>query len=238
MNDKTAVIICNGPSLRSVPDSWLDKYYTFGSNRVWLRYAPKHLTTVDVKMVYTAPLATSMIAGAARSEKVTFSKDVANILVPYYPDEEIPDGFEVLPWFNYFEGETTKLLLVFAPEPGTPLVSGGTVTYGMMQLAWRMGFRRLLIVGMNHTFRDPRGDHMHPDYNKEVGIPYEKEHTDPAVVGYGAGNWFWSEENFVKKTNIFYDVARRFFEKNGGEIINCTPDTKCTIFPVRDWRNF
>lgn len=237
MEDKTAVLICNGPSLRSVPNSWLDKYYTFGSNRVWLKYSPKHLTVVDVKMVHNKKLQLEMVEGMKGSELVTFSVDAAKLMQPHFPGG-FPENVSVLEWWNYYNEDGGKLLPVFAQKEGEPLVSGGTVTYGMLQLAWRRGFKNILIVGMNHTFRDPRGDHMDPRYNVDVGIPYEIENMDPKKVGRGAGKWFWSEENFVKKTNMFYAVAKAFYEKHGGTIINCTPDSLCPVFEKNDWRNY
>jgi hypothetical protein len=205
---------------------------------VWLKYNPQHLTVVDVKMVHNAKLQKEMVVGAAGSKEVCLSVDAAKQLERHYP-EGFPSNFEVLPWWNYYdENDHKRLLPIFAKGVGEPLVSGGTVTYGMLQLAWRKGFKNILIVGLNHTFRDARGDHFDARYNETVGIPYERENTDPQTTGRGAGKWFWSEENFVRKTNMFYEVARNFYEKYGGSIINCTPDTKCPVFEVDDWRNY
>ena len=235
---ETAVIICNGPSLKAVPNEWLDRFYTFGSNRVFLKYTPKHMTVVDVKMVHTAKLQKEMVIGLAGAEEVCLSVDSSKMLAKRYPDG-FPSNFEILEWWNYYDANNgNKLLPVFAKNPGEPLVSGGTVTYGMLQLAWRRGFKRILLVGLNHTFRDPRGDHFDSRYNEGVGIPYEKENTKDGEFGRGAGKWWWSEKQFVAKTNMFYYVASQFYAQNGGEIINCTPDTKCSVFPIDDWRAY
>jgi len=187
-------------------------------------------------MVHNAKLQKEMVKGLAKSEEVCLSKDAAKLLERYYP-EGFPANFEVLDWWNYYNADGGTLLPVFAQKKGEPLVSGGTVTYGMLQQAFRQGFRNILIVGLNHTFRDPRGDHFDPAYNVDVGIPYERENTDN-TASYGAGKWFWSETNFVKKTNMFYAVAQSAYKNHGGSIINCTPDTKCEVFPVGDWRDY
>jgi len=232
-NDDTAVVIANGPSLASVPNDWLSKYYTLGSNRVWLKYNPDLLALVDIKMVFTPKLQREARASFENSKDVFISEDASKYL--YKGRRVIPEHVKVTPWFNYYD-EDGKLLPVFSERPDQALVSGGTVTYGLLQLAWWKGFRRVLLVGLNHTFRDSRGDHFDDGYNNDVGIPYDRENIDD--YGHEPGKWFWSEENFVKKTNAFYDVARKFYAKNGGEIVNATPDSKCVVFPIDDWRNW
>jgi hypothetical protein len=200
-----AVVICNGPSLASVPNEWLDKYPTFGANRIFLKYSPDVLTILDLKMVHNSKLQEEAREGAKGSKEV-------------------------------FQGNLTASFSANPPE--SVLVSGGTVTYGMFQLAYWKGFRKILTVGLNHTFRDPRGDHFSSDYNREVSIPYDRENVVDGEVASEPGKWFWSEEAFVAKTDFFYGVAKELFEREGGWIKNCTPDTKCTVFDVEDWRDY
>ena len=227
--ETTAVVICNGPSLASVPNEWLDKYPTFGANRVWLKYSPDVLVTLDLKMVHNKILQDEMLEGMKGSKEVFLSPVAAQYL-------KNPKGVKVVKSWNNVIGDQGGLSPVFSSDPMELLVSGGTVTYGLLQFAYWKGFRRILLVGCNHTFRDSRGDHFDERYNKEVGIPYERENVEN--FGSGPGEWFWSETGFVEKVNMFYDVARQIFEKGGGEIINCTPDTKCPVFRIDDWRNY
>ena len=231
--NETAIVICNGPSLASVPNEWLDKYPTFGSNRVWLKYSPDVLVTLDLKMVHNEALQKEMYDGMMNSEEV-----FASPVVEQHMDKSVglPDHASVVKAWNNVIDDQGELSPVFSSDPTELLVSGGTVTYGLLQFAYWKGFRRILLVGCNHTFRDPRGDHFDERYNTEVGIPYEKENVEN--VGSEPGKWFWSEEGFVEKVNMFYDVARQIYEKGGGSIINCTPDTKCPVFTIDDWRNY
>ena len=37
---KTCLIIGNGPSLANVPNEFLERFFTFGSNRVYLKFTP------------------------------------------------------------------------------------------------------------------------------------------------------------------------------------------------------
>ena len=231
----TAVVICNGPSLASVPNEWLDQFPTFGSNRVWLKYSPTVHVTLDLKMVHNVILQQEMLVGFEGSDEIYVSGVVADRL----GRDNLPDNcYEFKAWNNLLEADGS-LQPGFSTNPLEMIVSGGTVTYGLLQLAYWKGFSRILIVGCNHTFRDPRGDHFDEAYNKEVGIPYESDQTDPFAAGSEPGEWFWNEENFVAKVNMFYGVADQIFKVHrDGEVINCTPDTKCQVFRIDDWRNY
>ena len=46
---KTGLIICNGPSLRDVPNKFLKKYPNFGLNNIWLRenFTPDYYIACD-----------------------------------------------------------------------------------------------------------------------------------------------------------------------------------------------
>jgi hypothetical protein len=226
-----AVVICNGPSLASVPNEWLDKYPTFGANRIFLKYSPDVLTILDLKMVHNSKLQEEAREGAKGSKEVFLSEVAAERM-------GVPDNATVLKWFNMTDGEGNLTASFSANPPESVLVSGGTVTYGMFQLAYWKGFRKILTVGLNHTFRDPRGDHFSSDYNREVSIPYDRENVVDGEVASEPGKWFWSEEAFVAKTDFFYGVAKELFEREGGWIKNCTPDTKCDVFDVEDWRDY
>ena len=120
---ETAVIIANGPSLKNVPNEWLDKYPTFGANRVFLKYNPTYLTLVDVKMVHTPGLREEALAAFTKSKEVFLSKDASFLF-----DTPLGDNVSVTDWHNIY-GEDNNLLPVFSIQPLTMLVSGGTVTY-------------------------------------------------------------------------------------------------------------
>ena len=230
----TAVVICNGPSLSSVPNEWLDQFPTFGSNRVWLKYHPSVLATLDLKMVHNGILQQEMLVGFEGSDEIYVSGVVADRL----GRDNLPDNCHEFKAWNNIMNPDGSLQPAFSIDPLEMIVSGGTVTYGLLQLAFWTGFRKILVVGCNHTFRDIRGDHFDSKYNEEVGIPYDQDQTDPSAAASVPGEWFWNEENFVAKVNMFYGVAQKIYEDHDGEIINCTPDTKCPVFRVDDWRNY
>lgn len=235
---ETAVIVCNGPSLEDVPNEWLAKYTTFGANRIHLKegFTPDFLSVFDIKMVHTPQLIEEIWPMMTTVRETYISVDVALYLAKV--KDVRPDNIKVLTWKNIVDDEG-QLMPGFSNDPMTLILSGGTITYVNIQLARWWGFKRLLMVGLDHNFTGPRGDHFHEDYNEGVGIPYAEGNLNKnkAEVG-GAGNWYWNDETFYAKTRAFYIVASKHFETFGGEIINCTPDTKLDVFPVDTWENW
>lgn len=224
----TAIIICNGPSLADVPNEWLDKYTTFGSNRVFLKYNPTYLAIMDLKMVHTPQLAEEAASNFDKSEEVFLSDVSADHF------EDLSDNVFVLTWKTMIDDDG-RWVKAFSKDPARMVISGGTVTYVLLQLAIWKGFRRLLCVGLDHNFEGPGGDHFTTDYNKDVGIPYEGN----PVGRYGAGAWYWDSRGFYEKTEFYYEHANFVVSKQyNGEIINCTPNTKLDAFTVADWRDY
>ena len=224
---KTAVIVCNGPSLADVPNDWLAQYTTYGANRVFLKegFIATYLSVFDIKMVYKRESLDAVVEAFKHVKEGYVSPDVGR----YFIDAQIkkPDNVRVFNWKNLTD-EAGRYLAAFSLNPEHVVNSGGTVTYVNMQIAWWHGYRRLLCVGLDHNFTGPRGDHFTPDYNEGVGIPYAKGNKNS---GMGAGKWYWNSKRYYEKTEAFYKIARAQFK---GEIYNLTPDTKLDseIFPV------
>ncbi len=213
---KTCVIVANGPSLADVPNEWLDKYTTFASNRVFVKegFNPTYLSILDPVMTATPELAQDVWPMMNEVEECYLSQDTARAF------EKLPSNTTVLPCIG-FTTASGQTWVTFSKDPSVALIVGHTVTYAMMQIAVWKGFRRLLCVGLDHSFGGPRGDHIEAkEYNKP-GLNYEQD---------------WA--NWYKITRVYYAIARGYLESIGGEIINCTPDTKLDVFSVSRWENY
>ena len=97
-----------------------------------------------------------------------------------------------------------------------------------MQIAYYMGFKNVLLVGVDHSFQyhgapnhemvldgnDP--NHFHPDY-------FKGKH--------------WNNPDLVRSEHA-YKLARAMYEVRGRRIINLTPGTKEQVFEkgnINDW---
>ena len=209
------MIVANGPSLADVPNDWLHKYITFASNRVFLKegFKPTYLSILDPIMTATPELAQDVWPMMNAVEECYLSRDTAAAF------EELPGNTTVLPCIRVKNGDG-QTWITFSKDPSVATIIGHTVTYAMMQIAVWKGFKRLLCVGLDHSFSGSRGDHFSSSYNKP-GLVYNQDW----------GNWY-------KIVRVYYAIARGYLESIGGEIINCTPDTNLDVFPVDTWENY
>jgi len=203
--DETCLIIGNGTSLRDVPREFLLKYPTFGTNRIYLLegFTPTYYCSVNPLVIQQ------------------FSEDIARIDAPKF-----------LPASYCFDDTCLPLnssgMVLFSQDASQWIYEGHTVTFVCMQIAYYMGFKTVLLVGVDHSFvfdgrpneqqvmegNDP--NHFHPDYFRGRS---------------------WNNPDLVRSEHA-YKLARAAYEAHGGRIINLTPGTKEQAFEkgnINDW---
>ncbi len=203
--DETCLIIGNGPSLRNVPLDFLRKYKSFGTNRIYLLdgFTPNYYCSVNPLVIQQ------------------FSEDIAQIDAPKF----LPAGY-------CFDDTCLPLnssgIVMFSQDASEWIYEGHTVTFVCMQIAFYMGFKTVLLVGVDHSFvfdgrpneqrvmegNDP--NHFHPDYFRGRS---------------------WNNPDLVRSEHA-YKLARAAYEAHGGRIINLTPGTKEKVFEkgdLNDW---
>jgi hypothetical protein len=118
--------------------------------------------------------------------------------------------------------ESFSLNPFFQEDLTRPTNSGGTVTYMCLQLAYFMGFKKIVIVGMDHFF-------------KETGVAtraeirtYERDesHFDPNYFPKGI-KWLLPD---LEKSEFSYRIANSHYVGKGRSIVDSTVDGKCNIF--------
>lgn len=202
---ETGLIIGNGPSLRDVPLEFLQKYPSFGTNRIYLLegFTPTYYCSVN-------PLVISQ-----------FTEDIAKIEAPKF-----------LPAAYCFDDTCLPLnssgMVLFSQDASSWIYEGHTVTYVCMQIAYYMGFKNVLLVGVDHSFQyhgapnqemvmdgnDP--NHFHPDY-------FKGKH--------------WNNPDLMRSEHA-YKLARAMYEAHNKRIINLTPNTKEMVFEkgsINEW---
>lgn len=107
----------------------------------------------------------------------------------------------------------------------TPIVSGGTVTVVLMELAWMMGFRKIYLIGCD----DEKG------FNKnEVG-------SEGLISAFGGDGGDSNSTNDIDQavaeqitdldnTARIFRNAREYIEKHGGEVYSATRGGKSEVF--------
>lgn len=202
-------IIGNGPSLQQTDLSKLRDEITFGLNRIYLLFPELGFTT-------------------------TFLVTVNWLVLEQCADEILSmPAVKFLPWTfrkhlnpNLLENtvfvQTEHAGPGFTPDVRRPLWTGATVTYVAMQLAFHMGFEKVILVGVDHSFTTQGTPH-----SEVVSQGDDPNHFSPAYFGKG---FKWQLPD-LETSEIAYRLARQTYEAAGREIVDATIGGKLTIFP-------
>lgn len=113
----------------------------------------------------------------------------------------------------------------FQPDITKPLWQGHTVTYVALQIAYWMGFEKVILIGLDHNYPRAKGK---PSNQLVVSDSEDIDHFDKNYFGKGVK---WHLPN-LERSELAYKLARDYYERNGRIIINATPQTKLDVFPV------
>jgi len=205
-------IIGNGPSLNNTDLSLLRNETTFGLNRIYLLFDKMGFHTT-----YHVCINALVIEQCAR--------EIEALPMPRF-----------LSWHcrnlvrrsrgMMFIGDTYDRTLGFAKDPIGRIWEGGTVTYAAMQLAYYLGFKQVVLVGVDHNFVTQGTPHkavtsQGPDAN----------HFDPNYFGSG---FRWNLPD-LPTSEAAYRIARAAFEADGREIVDATVGGKLDVFRKVDY---
>lgn len=202
------VIVGNGPSLRDVPLAFLKKYPTFGTNRIYLHpegFIPTYYCSVNPLVIEQSAAEINAIPCRAKF----IAADYASL---------IPGSY----------GLVSTGAQLFSFNPAAYIYEGYTVTYVCMQLAFFMGFRTVLLVGVDHKFI------MNGTPNAETVW----EGNDP---NHFTESYFkdarWNNPDLERSAQA-YALAEKAFRENKRRILNLTKDTALEVFtkePLKKW---
>ena len=108
---------------------------------------------------------------------------------------------------------------------GEIVCEGWTVTYGMIQIAIYMGFKEIILVGVDHNYSISQ--EMIKD-NGKWSDEKSSSHFDPSYCNSEKGQ-VWNLPQ-VDRMNEAYDCAASYAKANGIKIQNATPGTKLESF--------
>jgi len=201
---KRCFIIGNGPSLKKTNLKLLKNEITFGLNRIYLNFK---------KMGY----------------KTTFLVSVNKLLIEQCRQEinalRIPKFISEKSARYIKTGKNTmiiKSLLLpgFYPDIRHGIWEGTTVTYVAMQIAYYMGFKEIILIGVDHNFVTKGQPHSVVDQQTN-----DPNHFSP--------NYFkgmkWQLPD-LKSSEFAYNLANKYFLKNGRRILDATVKGKLKIF--------
>jgi hypothetical protein len=206
-------IIGNGPSLKQTDLTKLKNEYTIGMNRFYLMFPE-----LGFKSSYFVSINDLVVEQCAN--------DLQSLDIPTFISWR---GREwVQPRNNLFYLFTTYTGPKFATDIRGRLWEGATVTYVSMQVAYFLGFKQVVLIGVDHSFTT----------KGKPNTTVISEGDDP---NHFAGNYFgkgfrWQLPD-LDPSELGYIRAREAYKSAGREIIDATIGGKLTVFPKVDYES-
>ncbi|MBW8034419.1 MAG: DUF115 domain-containing protein [Planctomycetes bacterium] len=206
------VIIGNGPSLNKMDLSPLKNEITFGLNRIYLLF-PK----IDFRPTYYACVNEYVLR--------QFHQEISSLAMPKF-----------LNWSfrKYFRKsqDCTFIRMLYNPHFSRDLTrgfwSGASVTYTCMQIAYYMGFKEVILIGVDHRFKES-GISNQPITATENDVNhFSPDYFDKGVV--------WQLPDY-KQNEWAYSMAKEVFKSEGRRIMDATFDGRLKIFPKTDYES-
>ena len=208
---KRCFIIGNGPSLRKTDLVKLENEFTFGLNRIYLNYEsmgyePTFYCCVNplvIEQFHREINKIKSIKFVRNSSRSQITDHINTFFVKSLPGHDFNKTFESCAWYE-----------------------GWTVTYCAMQVAYYLGFTTVILVGVDHSFKNTGK----PNQAVEAETS-DQNHFHPDYFGKGV-KWQYPD---LEKSEKSYRIARKVFQKDGRRILDATIGGKLTVFPKVDY---
>lgn len=212
-NGRSAVILCNGPSLLKSDLSLLGGVDTFGLNKINLlfdksAFRPTYIVAVN-------PLVNEQNA-------------------EFFNQTDIPlflrcDASDYIRHRSNVTFLHTYNAHRFAEDCSISLYEGYTVTFVALQLAFHMGYDKVALIGCDHNFAQSG-----PPNKLVTSGETDHSHFDP---NYFAGGVKWHLPD-LQQSEVSYILARQTYENSGRKIYNAGIGGKLEVFeriPLEDF---
>lgn len=207
-------IIGNGPSLKNTDLSKLKNEYTFGMNRIYLAFDEMGFDTsyyVSVNDLVIEQCATEI-------QELDIPRFVSWRAGKHWLSNE-----EKL-FFLY----TTYTEPKFSKNIRNRLWESATVTYVALQLAYYMGFKEAILIGVDHNF-ETKG-------KANTTVVSEGDDPNHFHPGYFGKGFRWQLPD-LEMSEVGYQMAKEAFEKDGRKVLDATVGGKLTIFEKVDFNS-
>jgi hypothetical protein len=196
---KTALILGNGPSLNKHDFEQLSGQFIFGQNKIYLKkeVKPSIIVAVNDKVIEQSEKEFANFDGLLIlpfSRSRSLKNKCLNIRT--HPDNK----FSFFPWYRVYEG--------------------ATVTFVSMQLAFYLGFKKVILIGVDHNF-------------VQIGKPNTEQFLSGNDVNHFHPGYFanmkWDLAD-IETSEASYFNAKIAYENAGREIVDCTIGGKLQVF--------
>ncbi len=200
------VIIGNGPSLNNMDLSVLKNETTFALNRGYLLFDRIGASSTFFVCINQLVLE-------------QFGQEMSQLPMPKFISWA---GRRAFPFTRNTSFFRTFAQNKFSFEANHLVNEGNTVTFATLQIAYFMGFSKVILIGVDHNFVD-KGD-PHKTVTTQAS---DANHFDPNYFGKGI-KWQLPDLEGSEKA---YRVAKEAYETDGRVVLDATLNGKLQVFP-------
>jgi hypothetical protein len=220
---ETCILIANGPGLDNIPVEFLKKYPSFGVNRITQmlpEFAPTYYSCIGLNQLDTADKRATIYPVIEHMDlRAAF---INRLAIQYFRH---PKVWSILSGGPY--GQKVEERRAFSLSPLEIVGIGATQLYMSMQIANYMGFKTMLIVGMDHEY--PKGPKKH--FYRDDEVPLFESAPGPRYND-DSDTWRQVADMILKNAKLALDSL-------GVEVVNLSNPTKCTLFTrgrIEEWQ--
>lgn len=215
--DERCFIIANGPSLKDMDLAPLKDEITIGMNRIYMAF-----NDFGFKTTYLACINELVLE--------QFTDDFNKLDIPIFINWKMADTIHNRDTTHYLKIRSFGVNDKFSENLCNNISSGGTVTYASLQIAYYMGFSEVIIIGMDHNFKD-KGT---PNKTEVRSSDQDENHFNPNYFPKGMK---WQLPDLYRSEQA-YALAKRYYDSHGRKIYDATVGGKCDVFQKKDFKSF
>ena len=212
-NGERCFIIGNGPSLKNTDLMKLKNEFTFGMNRFYLAFPELGFKT-------------SLLLTVNDLVIEQCAEDIRALPIPTFVSWRGRKWIQPAQNLHYLY--TTYQLPHFSTNDAGRLWEGATVTYVAMQLAYHMGFKQVVLIGVDHNFTTQGKPNT-----TVVSGGDDPNHFNASYFGKG---FRWQLPD-LETSEMAYTMARDAYTAAGREIVDATVGGKLTVFQKVDYES-
>jgi hypothetical protein len=220
---QTCFIFGNGPSLKDFEFEQIKQFKTFGTNGIFLKYIPNFFVTISSEF-YVNHINSIQNLNCER-------KFISNIIQKSFPMFQGSILNCNWPISGSLFGFHLPMPLRFSKNCDRVVFLGGSVLFVCLQLAYYMGFHRVILAGVDHRFGFDRSQAKYGGRRIFVSGA-DKIHFDPNYNPNGH-----SMHCDMLATERSFQLALDAFRNDNREIWNVTPHTGLDVIPCENLNN-
>ena len=212
-HDERVVLVANGPSLNAMSLDFLKHETVIGMNKIFLGFKkfgfyPRYYVAINRLVL---------------RQSSSFIRDLNCIkFIPAHSASLLPEN--ALTYHLNTDTPPSR----FCKDISLGIHEGWTVTYAGLQIAHYLGFKEVVIIGLDHRY----------EYSGEPNKESRMNGADPNhfIEDYFGFGQAWDNPD-LHNSELSYRIARKEYEKSGRKIIDATINGACEEFEKADYRD-